>query len=163
MELGTRTHESSWDELARIQKLMSDKEPRNPVARRAMDEAYSTIVSEVQDHTPETLRRRFESLKRNRRCKYRDRQMIDRFLARNTDLLSRTGDPAELLEQRESLAVLLAAVTRGDAELLWSVATGWSYQELSVAARQPVGTLKSRVSRLRRRLRTDWGDHAAAA
>lgn len=163
MNQAKRAHAPPWDELARIQDSVAEREPKDPSARRAMDDAYSAIVDEVEGHTPDSLRRRFSNLMLNRRQKHRDRRAIDEFLARGWTEADDGADPGEILVRRDAAATVLGAVSLGDGALLRAFALGRSYAELGAARNEPPGTVKSRVSRLRGRLRDSLSELAPAA
>ena len=64
----------------------------------------------------------------------------------------------------DDLAAALAALTRDDRDtLLLFVWADLSYQEIADALAVPIGTVRSRISRARRRLRDDLGPDRASA
>ena len=143
--------------------MVAEREPKDPALRQAIDDAYTTLVDEVDRHTARSLQRRFLNLVSNRRPKYRRRQAIESLLARSLSTEDTAAEPVELLARREIGEMVLAAVRPDERALLWGVAEGRSYEELARAVNEPVGTLKARVSRLRGRLRSSLAELEAAA
>lgn len=144
--------EPPWDELTHIQSIVEKQRPSSPAEMHGIDEAYTMVVSEVTEHTAQSLRRRFWNLVSNRVPKYRRRNAIENRLAWGTPAEG-ARDPIEVLVQLELVSIVQTEVEPGEDMLLWGVATGRSYEELASAMGVPVGTLKARASRLRRRLR----------
>lgn len=70
---------------------------------------------------------------------------------------ARTGeceDPAVIYGRREEVCAVRLAIRAEDWSLMWDVAIGYTHEEVAVARGLPVGTVKARISRLRRWLRT---------
>lgn len=158
-----KAHEPPWDELARIQAEVADDKPRTRARRQALDDAYSVVLDELGEHTAASLRQRFSNLVSNRRRKFRERRAIEKFLVRGDTEADDALDPVEILSRREVAAQVLTEVGPGERALLWAVAEGRSYEDLAAEAREPAGTIKARVSRLRTRLRGRFPQLALAA
>jgi DNA-binding NarL/FixJ family response regulator len=122
----------------------------------ARDEALTDIVdglcSGMAPSDAESMLRRYWGLAANRAKKYRHRAELDRLLAGRADA-GENGDQAEVVALREQLARILRGLPRGERELLCSISSGMTYREIAIRLGRPSGTIKSRVSRLRRYLR----------
>jgi len=87
--------------------------------------------------------------------------LAEEHAADNTELVA---DRVTALTARRDLAVALAALSPGDRDVLLLVAlAGLSHAEVAAALRIPYGTVGSRLSRARKKLRAALGAHHPAA
>jgi RNA polymerase sigma-70 factor (ECF subfamily) len=86
--------------------------------------------------------------------------LAEEHAADNTDLVA---DRLTALTARRDLAVALAALSPGDRDVLLLVAlAGLSHAEVAAALRIPYGTVGSRLSRARKKLRAALRAHHPA-
>ena len=87
--------------------------------------------------------------------------LAEEHAADNTEFVA---DRVTALTARRDLAVALAALSPGDRDVLLLVAlAGLSHAEVAAALRIPYGTVGSRLSRARKKLRAALGAHHPAA
>jgi len=102
-----------------------------------------------------------ERSRHNLAKKYFHRAKVDQKLSRERA----APDQYERIDQHDDVAARLKFITKADGELLLALANGRTYRELASDLGEPTGTLKARVSRLRRQLRDQPrpGGHARSA
>jgi hypothetical protein len=134
------------------------------------EEALTIFVGELDPdggkHDSRSLRTQFDNLCCNRAAKYRHRiqlskQFADLRRAQRSEversLLSGRGLLPEnhtgMVAIRELLSLARQCVSKGDWKILWMLAEGYSYGEIAGCYGLTIGNLKSRLSRIRSRIR----------
>jgi DNA-directed RNA polymerase specialized sigma24 family protein len=149
----------AWDEFARLQRKAAP--PNNNthpvlladdlVSEDRLDAFLTRYMDEEQPFELHDCRRWLKNLSRNRARKWRER---DALLRREGHRLSApTGEtPLAGMLREEERTMVRSNVTASDWELIVATLDG-DYAGAAEQACLPVGTVKSRVSRCKRRLR----------
>ncbi|HYI12364.1 MAG TPA: sigma factor-like helix-turn-helix DNA-binding protein [Thermoanaerobaculia bacterium] len=146
-----------WNTLLELQQL-TDSATVN-ARSHAADEAFAVLLSEVAGGTapltPDALKQRFHTLTANRAKKHRARLAVEPKVLHH-ELDHRDTPNLDCMVAYRQLATLaLATVPASDAEVLVAVLVeGLEYQEIAATVGKPIGTVKSQVSRARRRVRS---------
>jgi DNA-binding CsgD family transcriptional regulator len=101
---------------------------------------------------PERLRRRFDHLRANRATKFRRRAKLDRQIAKRTPSAV-TEAVDEVVAVKELTELVHLETSESEWELLRLLADGFTYNEIADRHGTSVESLKSRVSRVRSRIR----------
>jgi len=141
-----------------FQRLQAATDSRIINARtNGREEALTVLLEELAagkvPPNAETMERRYRTLSANRAKKYRYRVELGQRLVYEHQGERLGYDHCDLLAFRELTRLALAKLLPRDWELLQEVGNGTSYRELARRLGKPVGTLKARVSRLRRQIR----------
>ena len=154
----------AWDLFAALQR---EADPQSIDRSLARDEALDEILNEVVTNpAPDThhLRKRYNSLCRNRLSKQKHRRELDRLRSRAThrrggsdfgSVLLTAPDPDAFNEVAyQRLTDLLRTVLlEEELALLLEIANGNSYADMAHNRNMTVPSLKSRVFRVRKKVR----------
>lgn len=144
-----------WNTVHRLQ-LVTDSITVNAQAN-GRDEALTTIVEELADgEVPpdeETMERRYRTLAANRAKKYRYHGMVDGQLAHQLHPEPFVQSHFETVALREIVGLVSSHISPDEKRLLQELSDGDSYGQLASRYGIKIGTLKSRVSRLRSNVR----------
>ena len=144
-----------WDTLQRLQAATDS--PVINARTKGREEALTMLVEELAEgQVPpdaETMERRYRTLSANRAAKYRHRKQLERQAAYEQGRQPVGPDHSDELALRELAGLAASQFAPGDWELLQAIGSGKSYSEVALTLGKPIGTLKSRVSRLRCHMR----------
>lgn len=143
-----------WMAFARLQHFVNSLPIDTTFWGR--DEAATDLVDDLasDDLLPAEVNRRFRGIALNRVRKHRTRAQLYRDHAAR-----RRGDPYHEDQQatnaaaRELLQFVRGAVSIEEWDVLWRLAEGSSYEELASVAGMSGTSLRTRVSRVRERIR----------
>jgi len=144
-----------WNTLQRLQAASNSV----VVNARSMgrEEALTVIVGELAagkvPPDEEAMERRFRTLSANRAVKYQTRKQIEAEAADLNRIEPVLHDLSDELAVQELTSLASSQLTLEDWQLLQDIGNGEPYIELALESRKSVGTLKSKVSRLRSRIR----------
>jgi hypothetical protein len=143
-----------WAAIAQLQVLVSKARRAAPSSGEAFDEALTCLLDDSGgEHQPaKEVQRRFRSLSRNRAQKHRARRHL---LVKKPHVfaLSPSPNPALQAERNELVVMTRDMVSADEWELLQEVAHDRSFSELAEHHRLSVPALKSRIFRIRERIR----------
>jgi hypothetical protein len=145
-----------WDAFGRLQTATD-----SPVVNtwtKARDEALTELLEDlaagVVPVNAEAMEQRHRALAANRAKKYRHRATLEDQVVQHVQRQQQCPDQADLAGLRQLIALASAGLPAEDRELLHDVlGNRMSYREAASQLAKPIGTLKARVSRLRRQIR----------
>ncbi len=111
---------------------------------------------------PDRIRRWFDTLRANRATKFRGRAALDR---KFTGRAASRPSPAmvDILAVEELAGMVRRETSESEWDLLHQLADGYTYGEIAGRRGVSIATLKSRVSRIRRRVRISPSGRAIEA
>lgn len=144
-----------WNTFSELQRATDTS-----VVSHARDEALSELLDDFADGSvprdSEAMLRRYRSLVTNRAKKYRSRRQVARQVEHHERRRLERHDAFERAADREIATVALRAIDEDDRQLFSEIfIRGWSYEEAAKSRRRPIGTIKARISRLRKQMRDD--------
>jgi len=144
-----------WDAFGRLQAAVNS--PVISAWTNARDEALTELLEDlaagVVPDNAAALERRHRALTANRAKKYRHRAALEERVAHHTER-QQHADQSTLAGLRELAALASWGLPPEDVQLLRAVlGHGMPYREVASRLAKPVGTVKARVSRLRRQIR----------
>jgi DNA-binding NarL/FixJ family response regulator len=144
-----------WCTLLRLQTAANSRVVN--ARTQGQEEAISLIIEELAvgevPTNAETMERHYRTLSANRAGKYRHRTMLARQVAYEHQVRHVDHGPTEVIALQQVTTLLSEELTSQDWELLREIGDGTSYSEVGRKLGVPVGTVKARVSRLRRHMR----------
>jgi DNA-directed RNA polymerase specialized sigma24 family protein len=152
----TKTVPHLWGDYLPLQKQVASTMRENTRSRgadEALTDVLEKIASSISAAPDQALTPPSANLCDNRSAKYRHRLRIERMHARELSPTTFDTRLVDELAMRHTITCLRRAVEPMDWQLLEALAEGESFSSISKARGASVEGLKSRVSRLRRRLR----------
>ena len=144
-----------WSTLQRLQTTTNSRVVN--ARTKGQEETLSLIVEELAvgkvPANAEAMERRYRTLSANRAAKYRRRTMLARQIAYEQQVRHVDHNPAKVMTLQQVTSLLSEELRPQEWELLREFGDGTSYSEVARKLGTPVGTVKARVSRLRRHIR----------
>jgi DNA-binding NarL/FixJ family response regulator len=145
-----------WDAFGRLQAATNSHviSAWTNASDEALTELLEELAAGVVPSNATAIEQRHRALTANRAKKYRHRATLEDQVVHHMRRQQQRPDQADLAGVRQLVALASASLPAEDRELLRDVlGNGMSYREAASRLAKPVGTLKARISRLRRRLR----------
>jgi len=150
------TPSSGWWAFERLQRSIQNQNHVDADAL-ANDEALTDLLKDFRPNTPgsKEVRRRFSSLLRNRRRKYRNRNRVLGSVAPEVDRKrpGRFRNPLAAAEHNDLLQVCRSKVLLADWAVLNNLASGTSYAVIAASMGISKGRIRTQVCRVRATLR----------
>ena len=144
-----------WAAIARLQGLLSKSFRMIPASSESFEDAFSGLLESAGavGMPPERVQKRFRSLSRNRAQKHRSRR---RLLAKKAHLLAHDdpSDPSEVAGRNELVDMARREISQDEWEILQGIAQDRNLPEIANRFGLSVPALKSRVFRIRERIRS---------
>lgn len=145
-----------WNTFRQLQVITDS--PVVTARTNAREEALSELLEELAAGSvpsdADAMERRYWALTVNRSKKYRHRAALSDQVAHHEQHGRPDHDQADVVAERELVVLASAGLAPQDRELLYEVVgSGIPYGEIASRLGKPVGTLRARVSRLRRHIR----------
>lgn len=131
-----------WAPVLRLQEQYAAA--RDPRTREALDDAITREVEAIAGGVPRTGTT--ETAMANYRRRERNRRSLETLVV---PLSPAANDPWPELDRRIQLAAAVSALNPATQHTLDRIYRGYTYEQASAEMDEPVGTLKSRVSRAR--------------
>lgn len=131
-----------WARVLRLQEQYAAA--RDPLTREALDDAISREVDAIGRGMPRTGTT--DTAMANYRRRERNRHSLEALVV---PLYPTANDPWPELHRRLALARAVCALKPATQTALEYIYRGYTYEEAGAELNEPVGTLKSRVSRAR--------------
>lgn len=147
-----------WMAFSRLQRFLNSLPIDATVWGR--DEAATDLVDDLvsDDLSPTEVNRRFRGIALNRAGKHRNRaQLYAGFAARRRGDAYHEDKQATEATAHQLSQLVRRAVSVEEWNVLWRLAEGWSYEELAGVGGTSVVSLRTRVKRIRERVRQTVG------
>lgn len=142
-----------WSTVLRLQELVASSSTVNHTSN-AREETLDALIDDIASGRPfpdtEAVERRCATLVANRANKYRNRSKIIKRYAHITD--TPTSSNYDELLDREFLERVQTELSPQELRAVRGLSDGFTYQELAQQMKTTPGSLKTRVSRLRKRM-----------
>jgi DNA-binding NarL/FixJ family response regulator len=143
-----------WSTLLQLQTATNSQVVN--ARTKGQEEALNLIVEELAvgrvPMNAEAMERRYRTLSANRAVKYRYRTTLARQVAYEHQVRHYRSDLVEIMTLEQLTTLLSEDLTLQEWELLREIGEGIPYHEIASKIATPVGTVKARVSRLRRHM-----------
>jgi DNA-directed RNA polymerase specialized sigma24 family protein len=146
---------SPWDTFRRLQAITDSAvvTARTNAREEALSELLEELATGEVPSDAAAVERRYWALTGNRAKKYRYRAALADQVAHHEQHGHQHRDQPDLPALRELVALASEGLAPHDRELLQVISAGTPYSDIASRLGRPVGTLKARVSRLRRQVR----------
>ncbi len=145
-----------WDTFFQLQAVTDTRviSARSHAREEALSELLEELAVGAGPSDTGAMQRRYWALTTNRAKKYRHRTGLADQVAYHHQLGHQALDHSEIVALQELVTLASCALPHEDRDLLDGVASsGMAYREIALQLGKPVGTVKARVSRLRRQIR----------
>ena len=146
---------AQWGVFHRLQAIGSSRRVDSQTLGR--DEALTALSDKFgtgcDPLDPDSVQRQFDRLRVNRTAKYRRRVQLDRQIAENTQTIL-PAQHTQVVAIKELAELLHRETPEADWQILRMLADGFTYREIADQQGLSITNLKSRVFRVRCRLRS---------
>ncbi|MDM8551912.1 LuxR C-terminal-related transcriptional regulator [Desulfobacterales bacterium HSG2] len=139
-----------WDTIAQIQSDLYSQ-TRYTRHEKGFDEAYSCLLDKLEPSVCSELKNRFQSLDRNRRRKYANRERLA--FECHKQMAETTVSLSDKIENLEILERIRSSLSQKEWDMISSKAQGRSCQEIAKESGKSVSAVRSAICRLRAKIK----------
>jgi len=141
-----------WDTIAQIQDNLSSQ-THYTRHEKGFDEAYSCLLDKLEPSVCSELKNRFQSLARNRRRKYANRERLAFIFECHKQMAETTASLSDKIENLEILERIRSSLSQKEWDMISSKAQGRSCQEIAKESGKSVSAVRSAICRLRAKIK----------